>query len=97
VAINPVVRAELLTGAKDEKQYAELENDFEGLHELELIDAVWRRAERMRFELRRAGHLVPLPDVLIACCAIVYDCELMHADRDFDRIAHVAALKIHRS
>ena len=96
-AINSVIRAELLTGAKDEKQYAELENSFEGLHEFELIDPVWRRAERMRFELRRKGHLVPLPDVLIACCAIVYDCELLHVDRDFDRIVHISDLKIHRS
>ncbi len=95
-AINSVIRAELLTGAKDEAQYAELEDAFQGLHFLELTDAVWRRAERLRFELRQAGRLIPLPDVLIACCALVYNCELLHSDRHFDRIAGSTAVKIHR-
>ena len=96
VAVNAVIRVELLTGAKDEAQYAELEDAFKGLHFLELTDAVWRRAERLRFELRRAGCLIPLPDVLIACCALVYHCELLHSDRHFDRIAGSTAVKIHR-
>ena len=96
VAINAIIRVELLTGARDEAQYAELEDSLKGLHFLDLTDAVWRRAERLRFELRQEGYLVPLPDVLIACCALVYNCELLHADRHFDRIAHSAAVKIHR-
>ncbi len=94
-AINAIIRVELLTGARDKAQYAELEDSFRGLHFLELTDAVWRRVERVRFELRRGGHLIPLPDVLIACCALVYNCELLHADRHFDRIAHSTAVKIH--
>ena len=96
VAINAVIRVELLMGAKDEAQYAELEDSFEGLHFLELTDAVWRRTEHLRFELRQAGTVVPLPDALIACCALVYNCELLHADRHFDRIARSAAVKVHR-
>ena len=96
VAINAIIRVELLTGARDEAQYAQLEDSLEGLHFLDLTDAIWRRAERLRFELRRAGHLIPLPDVLIACCALVYNCELLHVDHHFDRIAHSAAVKIHR-
>ncbi len=95
VAINPVIRVELLTGARDERQYAQLEDAFGGLHTLDLTDSVWKRAERLRFELRRSGHLVPVPDAVIACCAIVYDCELLHADRPFERIARSIALKIH--
>lgn len=96
VAINAVIRVELLTGARDETQYAELEGALDGLHFLELTAAVWRRAERLRFQLKRQGTLVPLPDTVIACCALIYGCELLHADRHFDRIAHAAALKIHR-
>jgi len=94
VAINPVIRVELLTGAKDERQYAQLEDAFGGLHTLDLTDSVWKRAERLRFELRQAGHLIPVPDVVIGCCAVVYGCELLHADRHFDRIAKSIALKI---
>ena len=96
-AVNAIIRVELLTGARDEKQYAELEDALDGLHFLELTSAVWRRAERLRFRLKRAGHVIPLPDVVIACSALIHDCELLHADHHFDRIAQSIPLKIHHS
>ena len=97
VAVNEVVRVEVLTGAKDEAQYAELADALRGLHALPISGAMWGRAERLRFELRRKGHAVPVPDVLVAACALLYDCELLHADRHFDAIARLAPLRIHRA
>ena len=97
VAVNEVIRVELLTGAKDEAQYAELDDALRGLHLLPISGAVWGRAERLRFELRRKGHVVPVPDTLIASCALLYDCELLHADRHFDTIARLTPLRIHRA
>ena len=96
VAVNEVIRLELLTGAKDEAQYAELDDALRGLHLLPISRALWGRAERLRFELRRKGHVVPVPDALIASCALLYDCELLHADRHFDMIARRTPLRIHR-
>ncbi len=96
VATNAIVRIELLTGARDEAQYAGLDDTLAGLHGLELTPAVWRRAERLRFDLRRGGHLVPLTDVVIACCALAYDCQLLHLDHHFEYIAHATPLKIYR-
>jgi len=96
VAINDVVRVEVLTGARDEAQYHELADLFQGLHPLALVPEVWQRAGRVRFELRRRGHLIPLPDVLVACCALVYDCELLHADRHFAVIARYHPLQCHQ-
>ena len=95
VAINAVIRIELLTGARDETQYARLEGSLDGLHTLDLTASVWKRAERLRFQIRRRGSLIPLPDIVIACCALIYGCALLHADRHFDRIAKIAGLKIH--
>lgn len=94
VATNEVVRLEVLTGAMDEAQYAELADTFEGLHVLPLSGAIWKRAERLRFDLRRRGHLIPVPDVLIACSALIYGCELLHADRHFDLMARFTPLRI---
>lgn len=96
IAINAVIRMEVLTGALDEAQYAELADLFQGLHVLPLSDALWSRAERLRCELRRKGHVVPVPDVLIACAALIYDCDMLHADRHFDLIARFTSLKVHR-
>ena len=95
VAVNSIIRVEILTGALHEAQYAELEDTLRGLRVLQLSDAVWRLAERLRFQLRQAGRLIPVPDVLIACCALLYDCELLHADRHFDWIARAAPLRIY--
>lgn len=97
VAVNDVIRMEVLTGALNEAQYAELADLFQGVHLLPLSGAVWRSAERLRFELRQKGHLVPVPDVLIASCALIYDCELVHADRHFDVIARVTPLRVHQA
>ncbi len=95
-AINPVIRVEVLTGALHEAQYAELDDALKGLHALPISDDVWRQAERVRFQLRRIGRLIPLPDVLIASCAMVHGCELLHADRHFDLMARTIPLKIYR-
>ena len=97
VAVNEIIRLEVLTGAKDEAQYAELDDGLRGVHLLPISGAVWGRAERLRLELRRRGHLVPVPDALIASCALLYDCEVLHADRHFDMMARLTPLRIHRA
>lgn len=94
VAANEVVRLEVLTGARDETEYAELADQFEGLYPLPFTGAVWKRAERLRFDLRRKGHVIPTPDILIAACAVIYDCELLHTDKHFDLIHRYVPLKI---
>ncbi len=94
--INSVIRVELLTGARDEAQYSELSDALSAIPLLPLSEMVWLHAERLRFMLRRHGKLVPVPDVVIACCALVHDCELLHADRHFNAIADLISLKIHR-
>lgn len=96
-ATNEVIRMEVLTGAKDETQYAEITDQFEGMHFLPVSGTVWKHAERLRFDLRCKGHLVPLADAVIASCAVVYDCELLHADRHFDLMSRHTSLKIFHS
>jgi predicted nucleic acid-binding protein len=96
IAINPVIRLELLTGAKDDSQYRELRDSFNGLHMLELIEPVWELADELRYRMRKKGALIPVPDLLIACTALAYGCELMHQDRHFDAIARSTPLKILR-
>ena len=96
VATNEIIRLEILTGARDETQYAGLADQFEGLHFLTLSGIIWKHAERLRFDLRHKGCLIPTADALIASCAIVHGCELLHADRHFDQVNRQAPLKIFR-
>lgn len=95
-AINAVIRIEVLTGAIDDAQYVQLEDELRGVKNLMLTEPVWRLAERTRFVLRKRGHLISVPDIVIASCAMVYSCELLHSDHHFEVIARHAPLKIHR-
>lgn len=94
-AINAIIRLELLTGAKDDAQYAELDDALRGLPWMELSASVWTEAERLRFRLRRAGHLIPVPDVVIGACAIIHQCALLHGDRHFDVMARRSPLRVY--
>lgn len=96
LATNWVIRLELLTGATSEEDYRSLEGQLRDLRDLQLTDEVWTSAARLRWILRRQGALFSVPDIVIASCAMVYDCELLHADRHFDLIAKHAPLKIYK-
>ena len=96
LATNWVIRVEILTGVKDEVAYAQLDKELRALRQLPLTEDVWERAARLRWELRRRGVRVAVPDMVIACCAIEYECELFHLDHHFDVIAHHAPLKLYR-
>lgn len=94
-AINPIIRMEILTGAKDDDQYEELDDTLTGLIMLPITERIYRQAERLRYDMRRQGSLIPVPDMLIAASAISHRCRLLHLDDDFDRIArHAPRLKI---
>ena len=96
VASNSVVIAELLIGARDERQYHEFEADLGMLPNLPLTERVWETVSRVGFTLQRRGATVPLPDVVIAACALIHGCELFHHDRHFDLIARYAPLKFYK-
>jgi predicted nucleic acid-binding protein len=57
-------------------------------------DIIWDKASLLAFKLRRKGITVPHTDVLIAECAILEGCVLLHADRHFDIIAQHTALTV---
>lgn len=95
VAINQIIRLELLTGARDNIQYRELNELLKGLPLLIINEEVYEVAQRLRFEMRQKGYLLPVPDVLIGATAIVYRRPLVHLDKHFQRIAeHTILLKM---
>jgi len=54
------------------------------------------KATVIKVRLVRIPDGKPVPDAVIACCAVVYNCGLLHADRHFERISQSMALKIYR-
>ena len=95
MATNRIIVTELLIGAKNSQEYEELKNELAALPHLTLTDEIWAESAHLGFALRRKGIGIPLPDLVIAACAIVRRCELLCDDHDFDNIARHTPLKIY--
>lgn len=87
------VYQEILQGASDARQFMYLQSQLDMVPVFVPEDAheTARQAAMLYARCRWAGMTIRSPnDCLIAACAIEADVPLLHADRDFDRIATVA-------
>ena len=86
-----VVVAEILRGAKNEKDFRSLHESLTSLPQIPIEGAVIERASQWGFLLDRRGKSVSTTDLLIAAAAYKKAC-LLHADRDFGIISSVVEL-----
>jgi len=93
VAINGIVRFELLQGAKTPRAFLSLKERLSALHSLNTPEDVWERAAKLAFDSRKEGMSVPATDALIAQSALDHGCTLLHLDKHFDWIAERTALR----
>jgi predicted nucleic acid-binding protein len=95
----PVIQ-EVLQGFDDERAFAVAR---ESLHSLPIVESpmpasVYDEAADLYRRARRGGVTVRSSvDCLIAACAIRHRLEVLHADRDFDALARVSALRSRRA
>jgi len=89
-----IIKAEILRGAKNLKEYERLNDLLNGLTYLAVEDSFWERLARFSFELFKKGVIVPLIDTYIALLAIENDVPIVHKDKHFDLIAQKTPLKI---
>ena len=93
VAINGLIKLELLGGTKTEKEYKRLKSRLDSLFYIESTESLWEEASLLAFRLRRKGVTVPFTDIFIAVSAITHKAMLVHVDTHFDLIAKHADLK----
>lgn len=95
-AIPTLCCQELLQGAKTEREWSKL-SEYLGAQQQVDLRYGWRshwEAARIFFDCRRQGKTIRSSiDCIVAQIALEHDSELLHDDRDFDRIATVRALK----
>lgn len=92
VAVNGIIKVEVLGFASDAQNRRRLESDFNVFHWLDLTAADYDFAARLSFDLRRLGITVPATDLIIAASAIQARAHLFHADRHFNVIAQHSSL-----
>jgi len=97
VAISRMTEFELLNGARDEKEWERLRRLLGSEVLLDLPEGAWLAGAQIVFDLRRRGHtLMNVFDCLIAQTALAHDLDIIHADKDFEAIAKVRPLRLHR-
>ena len=94
VAIVPMVRLELLGGTRSPQEFTRLKSRLGALHQIPAEESTWDMAERLSFELRRQGKIIPYTDILIGSAAILSSALLLHADRHFDLMAEDTDLNV---
>ncbi len=94
VAITGMVRLELLGGARNDRDWDQLNDHFSALHQLPFEDDTWQEAARMGFQLRRQGVTVPFTDLIIGAVAVNSSSVLLHRDRHFDLMAEHLPLQV---
>lgn len=89
VAACGVVHAELLHGAKDEKDSAAIQDMLSGLGYVELAKDDWMQIGLLLARLRGCGLSVPMADAIIAYLALREDAAIWTRDRHFTLMASV--------
>lgn len=89
-----IIIMEILRGAKSDKEYDMLYNDFLALPQLTIDHNVWGSAWELAYKLKKKGINVPLVDTVIAATALHHKCTLIHSDKHFNMLAKHGGLKV---
>lgn len=81
-----VVRCEVARGVRNPKALRALRARWDVMLYVPTDNALWAEIEAMVWRLDRQGTPLPLPDVVIACCALRIGAVVLTHDSDFKRI-----------
>jgi tRNA(fMet)-specific endonuclease VapC len=95
VILPPIVVAELISGAKKQRERAAIEDLLSDLPVHSTPLAHWIRVGELRRHLSAAGVSVSTPDAHVAQCALDLDALLLTRDGIFSQIAGLTRLRLH--
>jgi predicted nucleic acid-binding protein len=90
-----IIRAELLRGTRNKKEFKQLSSLLNGLEYLPVDDLFWEKVAHFSFDLFRAGVTVPLTDTYIALLTMENQAKVVHCNQHFDLIAQKSPLDIY--
>lgn len=93
-AICGIIKIELLIHTKTIHEYNMLASDFSAIHWLESNEHLYSKASEIGFELKKKGITVPVTDLIVASCAVIYGAMLIHFDKHFIMINKYYPLKM---
>jgi predicted nucleic acid-binding protein len=81
-----VVKAEVLRGVRSPKIRDGLEAFFAVTQNVATSASLWDEVWRLAWQLDRRGAVIPLPDLVIACCALRAGAAVMTDDAHFHAV-----------
>jgi tRNA(fMet)-specific endonuclease VapC len=89
-----VVIAELIQGAKTEKEMSVIEEFVDAFYIIDQTENTWLKAGRLSFSMKRKGLTVHIIDCYIAAIAHENKCKLMTLDEHFKGIKKYIQLEL---
>ena len=86
LAVCGVVRCEVGRGLKQAKVRSRFEAFWNVMLNVPTDNRLWAQAEATLWELDRQGTVLPLTDVVVACCARRIGAVVLTRDRHFDQV-----------
>ncbi len=86
VCVPSIVIAELVQGAKSEREISIIKDFLEAFNIIDQKEDTWLKAGELSFNLKRKGRIVNLTDCYIAVIAQEHDCQIFTLDEHFKDI-----------
>ena len=81
-----VVRVEVLRGIRSIHLRDEISDLLDLMNEIPTNGQVWRETVKLAWTLDRRGIVLPLTDIVIACCAIHFSTPVVSTDPHFSKV-----------
>lgn len=94
VCVPRVVIAELIQGAKSEKEISVIEEFIGAFNIIDQTEDTWIKAGRLSFSMKRKGFTVSIVDCYIAVIANENNCKIFSLDEHFKDIKRFLKLEL---
>ncbi len=94
ICVTHIIRVEIISGARAEKEFNQLKNNLSALPILDEPPGFWDSIALYRFQLARRGVQISITDLSIAVLASHYRCPLLTKDKEFIQISLVLPLNL---
>ena len=94
VYVPKIVIAELIQGAKSEKEISIIEDFLDAFHIVDQKKDTWLKAGRLSYDLRKKGKTINLLDCYIASIAREHECKIFTLNRHFKEIQSIADISL---
>lgn len=93
VAICGIVRVEVGRALRPVERWKKFQTAWDVMLNVPTDNRLWEEVEALAWQLDRSGVILPLPDLIIACCAKRIDAVVLTFDEHFQKIPGVRAVR----